>query len=292
MPSTKQDMPKPAILDVIAAQKARFTVRELLNAAYPQEATERSGLFKIIGEIADESSIDDLIARIEGKDPVARLHIIKVLSRFNRPDVQQAVQRQLKDNSKLIRSAALSALARMDGPFDIALLSAHAARSGDRGAEQGRRRGRQGQSPGNRQVPGRGAQGRERIRAARRGRGAERGRQCEIGQVPARGDRRQRLVGAHPRGRRARQDRRPARGRCGAHPDQGREPGHSPRRHRDPQSDQGRARRGAADRGDQGPRLVGERARRGRPGRDRQHQGAAALHRDAAGRRGRSRCRR
>ena len=73
----KEDMPKPAILDVIAAQKSRFTVRDLLNAAYQQEATERSGLFKIIGEIADESSIDDLVARIEGKDPLARLHIIQ-----------------------------------------------------------------------------------------------------------------------------------------------------------------------------------------------------------------------
>jgi HEAT repeat protein/tRNA A-37 threonylcarbamoyl transferase component Bud32 len=120
---SKEDMPKPAILDVIAAQKARFTVRDLLNAAYQQGSTERSGLFKIIGEIADESSIDDLVSRIEGKDPLARLHIIQVLSRFNRPDVHQAVQRQLKDNNKLIRSAALSALARMDGPVDVALIT-------------------------------------------------------------------------------------------------------------------------------------------------------------------------
>jgi eukaryotic-like serine/threonine-protein kinase len=118
----KPDMPKQAILDVIAAQKSRFTVRELLNAAYAQEPNERSGLFKVIAEIADESSLDDLIARIEGKDPVARLHIINVLARFNNPRVQQAVQKQLKDTSKFIRSAALSALARMDGPFDIALL--------------------------------------------------------------------------------------------------------------------------------------------------------------------------
>ena len=120
---SKEDMPKPAILDVIAAQKARFSVRDLLNAAYQQEPTERSGLFKIIGDIADESSISDLVARIEGKDPLARLHIIQVLSRFNRPDVQQAVQKQLKDGSKLIRSAALSALARMDGPVDVALIT-------------------------------------------------------------------------------------------------------------------------------------------------------------------------
>jgi serine/threonine-protein kinase len=119
---SKPDMPKAAILEVIGAQKSRFTVRELLNAAYTQEPTERATLFKIIGEIADESSVDDLVARIEGKDPVARLHIINVLSRFNTPKVQQAVQKQLKDNSKFVRSAALSALTRMDGPFDVVAL--------------------------------------------------------------------------------------------------------------------------------------------------------------------------
>ena len=118
----KPDMPKQAIIDVIASQKTRFTVRDLLNAAYGQEVSERAGLFKIIGEIADESSIDELIARIEGKDPVARMHIIQVLARFNTPKVQQAVQKLLKDNSKLIRSAALSALVRMDGPFDMPLI--------------------------------------------------------------------------------------------------------------------------------------------------------------------------
>jgi HEAT repeat protein/tRNA A-37 threonylcarbamoyl transferase component Bud32 len=118
----KPGMPKQALLDVIAAQKSRYTVRELLNAAYTQEPSERNGLFKIIGEIADDSSVDDLLARIEGKDPVARLHIINVLARFNQPKVQQAVQKQLKDNSKFIRSAALTALSKMDGPFDMPLI--------------------------------------------------------------------------------------------------------------------------------------------------------------------------
>jgi serine/threonine-protein kinase len=119
---TKPGMPKQALLDVITAQKSRYTVRELLNAAYTQEPSERNGLFKIIGEIADESSVDDLLARIEGKDPVARLNIINVLGRFNLPRVQQAVQKQLRDNSKFIRSAALTALVKMDGQFDMPLL--------------------------------------------------------------------------------------------------------------------------------------------------------------------------
>ena len=118
----KPGTPKQAVLDVIAAQKTRYSVRELLNAAYMQEANERAGLFKIVGEIADETSVDELISRLEGKDPIARMHIINVLGRFNVPKVQAAIQRQLKDNNKFIRSAALTALARLDGPFDMALI--------------------------------------------------------------------------------------------------------------------------------------------------------------------------
>src|SRR6202023_1316571 len=48
----KPAMPKQAILDVIAAQKSRFTVRELLNAAYSQELNERAGLFEGIAEFS------------------------------------------------------------------------------------------------------------------------------------------------------------------------------------------------------------------------------------------------
>ena len=119
---SKSTAPKQAILDVISTQKARFAVRDLLNAAYTLEPSERSGLFKIIGEVADASSVDELLARVEGKDPVVRLHIINLLANFNLPKVKEALQKQLKDPSKFMRSAALSALARMDGPFDMALL--------------------------------------------------------------------------------------------------------------------------------------------------------------------------
>ena len=42
----KEGMPKQAILDVIAAQKARFTVRDLLNAAYPRRPPSAPGSSK------------------------------------------------------------------------------------------------------------------------------------------------------------------------------------------------------------------------------------------------------
>ena len=110
---------KAAVLEVIAAQKSRFGVRELLNTAYTQEPNEKAALFKIIGEIADSNSIPELIGRVNGKDPIARVHIVNVLSRFNTPEVQTALQGLLKDPNKLIRGAALSALHRMDGTIDV-----------------------------------------------------------------------------------------------------------------------------------------------------------------------------
>ncbi|MBV9725971.1 MAG: HEAT repeat domain-containing protein, partial [Gammaproteobacteria bacterium] len=110
---------KSALLEVISAQKSRFGVRELLNAAYSQDPNEKAALFRVIGEIADKQSLPDLLGRVQGKDPIARVHIINTLARFNTPEVQTALQGLLKDPNKLIRSAALAAMQRMDGPIDI-----------------------------------------------------------------------------------------------------------------------------------------------------------------------------
>ena len=115
---------KSALLDVINGQRQRFSIRELLTAAYAQEPNEKAALFRIIAEAADESSLPELISRLQGKDPIARLHIISVLARFNRPEVQRALQGQLGDNNKMIRAAALGALAKMDGPIEVARVCA------------------------------------------------------------------------------------------------------------------------------------------------------------------------
>ena len=117
-----ENISKPAVLDIIAAHKTRFSVRELLSAAYNQEPNEKAALFRIVGEIADESAVPDLISRVEGKDPIARVHIMNVLSRFNLPQVSQAIQNQLRDPNKMVRQAALSALTRVEGPINIELV--------------------------------------------------------------------------------------------------------------------------------------------------------------------------
>jgi HEAT repeat protein/tRNA A-37 threonylcarbamoyl transferase component Bud32 len=113
---------KSQLLDVIHAQRERFNMRELLAAAYAQEANEKAALFRVVAEIADENSVAELTSRLEGKDPIARMHIINILSRFNKPEIKRALQGQLRDNNKMIRSAALSALAKMEGPVDVAAI--------------------------------------------------------------------------------------------------------------------------------------------------------------------------
>src|SRR6516225_5235883 len=110
---------KSALMEAITAQKSRFGVRELLNAAYTQEPNEKAALFRVIGEIADKQSLPELLGRVQGKDPIARVHIINTLARFSTPEVQTALQGLLKDPNKLIRGATLAALQRMDGPIDI-----------------------------------------------------------------------------------------------------------------------------------------------------------------------------
>ena len=110
---------KSAVLEIITAQKQRFSVRDLLQAAYAQEANEKAALFRLVGEVADRQAVPELIGRLQGKDPISRVHIINILARFNTPEVQTALQALLSDPNKLIRGAVLSALQRTDGAIDV-----------------------------------------------------------------------------------------------------------------------------------------------------------------------------
>src|SRR5580692_4754362 len=120
---TTPGIAKSALLDVINGQRQRCSVRELLSAAYQQEPNEKAALFRIVAEAADETALPELLGRLQGKDPIARLHIINILARFNKPEVQRAMQTQI-DNNKMIRAAALAALTRMDGPIEVAKICA------------------------------------------------------------------------------------------------------------------------------------------------------------------------
>jgi serine/threonine-protein kinase len=117
-----ESVSKPAVIEVLVATRRRLNARELLRHAYDLEPKEKGTVFKIIGDIASPELVPDLIARVEGKDSTVRLNIIELLGRFDRPEVAKALERQLRDRNKLVRKAALEALASMPGERDIGLI--------------------------------------------------------------------------------------------------------------------------------------------------------------------------
>jgi serine/threonine-protein kinase len=112
----------PTLMDVIRSKKDKLGVSALLRSAYALEPREKAALFKIVGEIAQEEHVPDLISRLSGKDLAVRIHLIHILSRFNRPDVCAAMQEQLKDPNKSVKQAALAALMTQDGDKDVKLI--------------------------------------------------------------------------------------------------------------------------------------------------------------------------
>jgi eukaryotic-like serine/threonine-protein kinase len=119
---SKPNANRSALLDVINAHRSRISVREMLRATQPLDASDKNALFRIIGEVADESAMPELIARLGGKDATSRLHIIRILGRFNKPEAAAALQSLLGETSKLVRTAALTAMAGISGPYDVKLL--------------------------------------------------------------------------------------------------------------------------------------------------------------------------
>jgi len=114
---------KAAIVEVLQAHKERLNVRQLLGQIYFLQPSEKAAVFKLIDEVTTEDMVPDLLARMDGKDPLVKTHLINVLARFDRPDVGKALQEALRDTNKLVRGAALAGIARSKATLDVALVS-------------------------------------------------------------------------------------------------------------------------------------------------------------------------
>jgi HEAT repeat protein/tRNA A-37 threonylcarbamoyl transferase component Bud32 len=119
----EDDISKPAVIEVLSAHKDRLNVRQLLGQIYFLQPSEKAAVFKLIDEVTTESIIPDLLARMDGKDPVVKMHLINVLARFDRPDVSQALQEQLRDPNKLVRQAALVGIARSKTKVEVGVIA-------------------------------------------------------------------------------------------------------------------------------------------------------------------------
>ncbi|HEY3515494.1 MAG TPA: HEAT repeat domain-containing protein [Gammaproteobacteria bacterium] len=114
---------KAGLVEVLQAHKERLNVRQLLGQIYHLQPSEKAAVFKLIDEVTTEEMVPDLLTRMDGKDPLVKTHLINVLARFDRPDVNQALQEALRDGNKLVRGAALQGIARSKTSVDVALVS-------------------------------------------------------------------------------------------------------------------------------------------------------------------------
>jgi HEAT repeat protein/tRNA A-37 threonylcarbamoyl transferase component Bud32 len=113
---------KPAVFEIMGVHKQRLNLREVLRQAYELQAADRTALFKLIDSAAGEDLVPELIARLDGKDPGVRVHLIRILSRFRTKEVALALQAQLDNSHKLIRKTALQALGEHRESLDVARL--------------------------------------------------------------------------------------------------------------------------------------------------------------------------
>jgi len=119
----EDDYSKAAIIEVLTAHKERLNVRQLLGQIYYLQPSEKAAVFKLIDEVTTEELVPDLLTRMDGKDPVVKMHLINVLARFDLPAVSKALLESLKDTNKLVRQAALAGIARSKGTIDVGLIS-------------------------------------------------------------------------------------------------------------------------------------------------------------------------
>jgi serine/threonine-protein kinase len=113
------EVSKPALIEVLKVHKSDLSVHELLRRAYELEPKEKAALFAIIEDSITVDMVPDLINRMGGKDPAIKMHLMNLLSRFERDDINRALEGQLMDTNKIVRSAALEALSKRSGHINI-----------------------------------------------------------------------------------------------------------------------------------------------------------------------------
>jgi serine/threonine-protein kinase len=104
------EVSKAALIEILRVHKTDLSVHELLRHAYECEPKEKAAIFKIIQETIKPEMIPDLIARMGGKDPVIKIHLMQLLAKFDKTEITHALEMQLKDTNKMVRGAALAAL--------------------------------------------------------------------------------------------------------------------------------------------------------------------------------------
>ena len=117
------EVSKHALIEVLQVHKDDLSVHDLLQKAYDLDVKEKAAVFKIIERSIKPEMVPDLIARMGGRDPMIKIHLIQLLQKFDRHEINTALEIELRDPNKMVRAAALSALATRGKNVNIAAVA-------------------------------------------------------------------------------------------------------------------------------------------------------------------------
>ena len=118
-----EEVSKHALIEVLTVHKDDLSVHELLQKAYDLEIKEKAAVFKILESTIRTEMVPDLIARMGGRDPMIKIHLIRLLQKFDSPEINAALEVELRDPNKMVRAAALTALASRGADVNIAAVA-------------------------------------------------------------------------------------------------------------------------------------------------------------------------
>ena len=110
---------KTAIMNILAAHKEKLRAINLIKFVFNVDHSEQVALFKIIDSVATDTVVTEIINRIDTKEAFIKSNFAKILRKFDRPQVHQALEKLLDDDNKSVRLAALEGLSHMKGDISI-----------------------------------------------------------------------------------------------------------------------------------------------------------------------------
>ncbi len=113
------NLSKTAIMNVLTAHKEKLKAVNLIRFVFNVDHSEQVALFKIIDSVATDTVVTEIINRIDTKEAFIRSNFAKILRKFDRPQVHEALEKLLSDDNKNVRLAALDGLSHMKGDISI-----------------------------------------------------------------------------------------------------------------------------------------------------------------------------
>lgn len=113
------NLSKTAIMSILTAHKEKLRAINLIKFVFNVDHSEQVALFKIIDSVATDTVVTEIVNRIDTKEAFIRSNFAKILRKFDRPQVHQALEKLLDDENKTVRLAALEGLSHMKGDISI-----------------------------------------------------------------------------------------------------------------------------------------------------------------------------